>query len=162
MPTYVFDCPCGTQIKKNLKMGEHPTHPCPECGAAAPRAWMGNGFGFGFAASPKPAPANTGVAKNDYPTADRIVGSDADTRWELYEARAKVKEQVRAVGGDHALNRRNGDGFVEYAAGGKELIAQRKDAANAIRKGIENGAIVSTSQDDAIKAQIKAAKVRSQ
>lgn len=127
MPKYTFACPtCNTEFERTLKMGEHPTHPCPACQGPAPRVWMGQGFGFDFAASQKAAPANTGVTKHDYPTADQAVGSSSDARWAEYNAREKVKGQVRDVGGNRALIRKNGEGYVEYEAGTQNLIEGRK------------------------------------
>lgn len=127
MPKYTFECPgCQTQFERTLKMGEHPTHPCPSCQGAAPRVWMGQGFGFDFAASQGAAPANTGVAKMDYPTADQAVGQSADARWAEYNARETVKTKVREVGENRALVRRNGEDFVEYQAGAQNLIDGRK------------------------------------
>lgn len=127
MPKYTFECStCNTQFERTLKMGEHPTHPCPACQGPAPRVWMGQGFGFDFAASQKAPPANTGVTKHDYPTADQAVGSSADARWAEYNAREQVKGEVREVGGNRALIRKNGEGFVEYRAGSQNLIEARK------------------------------------
>jgi hypothetical protein len=87
---------------------------------------MGQGFGFDFAASQTAAPANTGVTKHDYPTADQAVGSSADARWSEYHAREKIKTQVREVGANRALIRRNGEDYVEYQAGSSNLIDARK------------------------------------
>ena len=127
MPKYTFECPaCEVQFERTLKMDEHPTHPCPSCRGQAPRVWMGQGFGFDFAAPANAAPANTGVAKHDYPTADQAVGSSADARWGEYNAREKVKGEVRKVGGNRALIRRNGQNYVEYEAGTSNLLDARK------------------------------------
>ncbi len=127
MPKFVFECAaCQMQFERTLKMGEHPDHPCPSCQAPAPRVWMGQGFGFDFSAQATGAPANTGVTKHDYPTADQAVGSSADARWREYKAREQVKGKVRQVGGDRALIRRNGEGYVEYEVGTKTLIDARK------------------------------------
>lgn len=123
MPKYSFECECGTQFSKTLKMGEHPTHECPNCEQEAPRVW--EGFGFSFAPGGS-APANSGVAKHDYPTADYAVGRDADSRWAEYRARERVKDKVREVGGSRALIRKNGQDYVEYTAGGSKLIEDRK------------------------------------
>ena len=127
MPKYTFECQsCQVQFSRNLKMGEHQTHPCPACQTPAARLWMGQGFGFGFEVPPGAAPANTGVAKHDYPTADQAVGQSAEARWQEHHARDRIKDKVREVGGSRALIRRNGDGFVEYEAGTNNLIEKRK------------------------------------
>ncbi len=94
--------------------------------------WMGQGFGFGFAASPTAAPANTGVAKNDYPTSDQIVGSHAEARWERYNEREKVKSKVREVAGGRTLVRRTGSDYIEYQAGSDKTIEGRKKVRDEI------------------------------
>lgn len=152
MPKFTFECePCQTQFTRNLPMGEHPSHPCPTCALPAPRMWMGQGFGFGFAPSPTAAPANTGVAKNDYPTADQVVGSHAEARWGIYNERAKVKEKVREVGGSHILKRRQGDGYVEYEAGSEAVVAARK----ALTRQAQEQGVQGASSTDALVAQME-------
>jgi hypothetical protein len=99
-------------------MGDHPTHPCPDCKDEAPRLFDKAAFGFGFT-SGGTAPANSGVHDQDYPSADKIVGRSADARWETYRERDKVKKKVREVGGNQALERIDGDGYTEYAAMGQ-------------------------------------------
>lgn len=118
MPKYTFECPtCSTRFDRTLKMGEHPTHPCPSCSNEAPRLFEGSAFGFGFAEPiKKSAPANTGVHSMDYPSADMIVGRSAEARWGTYRARDEVKKKVRQDGGNSALSRVDGEGFVEYEA----------------------------------------------
>lgn len=113
MPKYAFHCQvCATRFERTLKMGEHPTHACPGCSEEAPRLFTA--FGFGFAAG-EGAAANSGVHDHDYPSADKIVGRSANERWGQYREREKVKNQVRAKGGQ-SLVRVDGDGFVEYDA----------------------------------------------
>jgi putative FmdB family regulatory protein len=123
MPKYTFECICTVRFSRTLKMGQHPTHKCPSCGAEAPRLF--EEFAFEFARQGK-APANSGVSKHDYPTADIAVGADADSRWETIRARDRVKDQVRKEGGHRALIRRQVDGGVEYEAGSDRLIENRK------------------------------------
>lgn len=124
---FAFECPdCQVQFERNLKMGEHPSHPCPSCQGPAPRVWMGQGFGFDFAASPTAAPANTGVSKKDYPTGDQIVGAHAEARWGRYHEREKVKQKVRETAGTRTLVRRMGEDYIEYQAGSKNLVEGRK------------------------------------
>jgi hypothetical protein len=115
-------------------MGEHPHHACPNCGAQAPRQWNGAKFGFDFAEGK--TPGNSGVSKDDYPTADQAVGKSAEARWAEYDERAKVKEKVREVGGHRALARTHGDGnrHIEYTSGGEELIKQRKELAAGVNR----------------------------
>jgi len=116
MPRYTFECPlCSTRFDRTLKMGDHPTHPCPSCKEEALRLFDKTAFGFGFAAGGT-APANSGVHDQDYPSADKIVGRSADMRWATYRERDKVKNQVREIGGSPALERVEGEGYTEYTA----------------------------------------------
>lgn len=135
MPKYVFECPdCNLQFSRALKMDEHPAHPCPNCGARALRQWNGNGFGFDFAEGT--TPGNSGVSKQDHPTADQAVGSSADKRWAEYAARDKCKEKVREVSGHRALSRVQGPGnkHIEYRSGGEALVENRKKLAEGVNK----------------------------
>lgn len=129
MPRYTFECPdCSARFTKSLKMGEHPTHPCPSCGTDALRFWEGEGFGFDFQEGA--VPGNSGVTKQDYPTADQAVGRDAEKRWQELHDRDKVKKIVRSKGGHRALTRRHGiendKAYIEYEAGGEKLVEKRK------------------------------------
>ena len=117
MPQYVFECQhegCNLRFEKSLKMGDYTTYECPNCRDQAPR--IVEGFAFGFKDTPGAPPGNTGVHKEDYPTADHIVGKDADKRWAQHKERDAVKNQVRQVSTTHALTRRTAkDGsYVEY------------------------------------------------
>jgi hypothetical protein len=101
------------------------------------------GFSFDFKEKAGALPGNTGVHKDDYPTADQAVGKDADKRWEQHRERDVVKNQVRAVGGSPALIRRTAkDGsFVEYeamsAAGRQVRRTTAKKAIEAMRTAKE-------------------------
>ena len=135
MPKYVFECPsCDLQFSRALKMGEHPDHLCPNCNTTAPRQWNGNGFGFDFAQGT--TPGNSGVSKQDHPTADQAVGHSADQRWAEYNEREKVKEKVREVSGHRALRRAHGPGnqHVEYRAGGEGIVKGRKKLAHEVNQ----------------------------
>lgn len=143
MPKYVFECEgCQHEFKRTLKMGDHKDHPCPLCHNPAPRVWSGQGFSHNFAPASTAAPANTGVAKNDYPTGDQIVGASAEARWAEYKAREEVKQKVREVGGNRALIRRQGvEGdtpYVEYEAGTENLIQQRKKLVEGASKAYQD------------------------
>lgn len=114
MPRYVFECQtegCSLKFERSLKMGEHGTYECPSCHEPAPRVM--EGFTFGFT-EPAGKAGNTGVHKEDYPTADHAVGRDADKRWAYYAERDKVKTEARKQGETHALQRNTGPGYVEY------------------------------------------------
>jgi len=123
MPKYTFECTCGLQFTRTLKLDNHKAHICPDCSQEAPR--LLEGFGFAFAPGGT-APANSGVSKHDYPTADYAVGSDSEKRWAEHNARERVKNQVRKEGGTHALIRKNGKGYVEYEAGTPDLLKKRR------------------------------------
>jgi len=91
------------------------------------------GFGFSFSSSPSAATANTGVHKDDYPTADQIVGREAEHNWGVIHRREKVKEEARGQGGTHALIRHDGEGFIDYepmSDGGR--VARRNLAKRAV------------------------------
>jgi len=133
MPKYAFECPdCDLQFTRALKMGEHPDHPCPNCGVSAARQFNGNGFGFDFAEGE--TPGNTGVSKQDHPTADQAVGSSADKRWAEYAERDKVKKKVREATGHHAIRRAHGPGnqHIEYQEGGQGIVDGRKKIAGEV------------------------------
>lgn len=146
MPKFTFDCACGLRFTRSLKMGEHPQHPCPDCGEEAPRFWEGQSVTHAFA--PGGHPTNSGVSKHDHPSADQAVGQSAEQRWAEIGEREKVKKQVREMGGTDKLIRRNapetktgGSSYVEYTAASSKLIEARKAlvkgaaAAEASEKG---------------------------
>lgn len=145
MPQYTFFCTrCTLQFKRRLSMGVHPTHLCPECKAAAPRQWEGQGFGFEFQPTAGTAQANSGVSKHDYPTADNIVGRSADAQWGVIHARNAAKAKIRDRG--TGLSRRdqveNGQVVSEYTALPQGTYDARKKLegvfkAKAARDGIE-------------------------
>lgn len=105
-------------------MGTWPTHACPHCKEEAPRKFE-DGFSFAFQAGKGADQANTGVHDLDYPSADKVVGRSAESRWDTFRQRQKVKEEVRKVGGGQALVRRDGPGFVEYDAMTDASLAAR-------------------------------------
>lgn len=137
MPKYTFDCTCGVQFTRTLKLGDHFSHPCPACQEEAPRLFEGFSHSFSTVGV---TPTNSGVSKLDHPTADQAVGSNADVRWAEIAEREKVKQQVRQMGGSRALMRKNGKDYIQYTAGGQALVDQRKrtvKAANEIYKKID-------------------------
>lgn len=134
MPRYVFECQneeCNCRFERTLKMGDHPMHPCPSCNEDAPRCLAAEGFAFGFKMEPAKE-GNSGVHKEDYPTADHAVGRSAERRWASYEERKKVKAEARAAGQTHALIRQDaasGD-FVEYQPMSQTGLDARKKRAS--------------------------------
>jgi len=111
-------------------MVDHVKHPCPSCGQDAPRAWEET-FSFGFSESKTAAPANTGVHKEDYPTADHLIGKDADTRWAMLNEREKVKNAAREKGGTHALIRHNSREYIDYEPMSETGLDARRRLAKA-------------------------------
>lgn len=132
MPKYTFSCQtetCLLRFERSLKIGEHPGFVCPSCHELAPRVL--EGFSFDFKETSTSVPGNTGVHKDDYPTADHAVGKDADKKWDRYRARDEVKKQVREAGQTHALNRVTAtDGsYIEYSALNEPARQVRRAAA---------------------------------
>jgi putative FmdB family regulatory protein len=140
MPKYVFDCQtedCHLRFERIIKMGDHPTHPCPSCKSEAPRVLDQEGFAFAFAQPEKAAPGNTGVHKDDYPTADHIVGKDAEQRWGTYAEQAKVKQVAREKGETHALIRHQGKDYIDYEPMTDAGLTARKNLAQRAMKAME-------------------------
>ena len=134
MPKYVFECYyCQLRFERALKMGDHLDHPCPECEEAAPR--IIEGFAFQFASGGKD-PANSGVHDHDYPTADKIVGRDADERKEFVHNRDLAKNDLRKQAGTNALSRLTGsNGEIEYRPLTRRSAEVRRSLADqAIRR----------------------------
>lgn len=140
MPKYVFECQtegCSLRFERNLKIGNPVDHPCPECAAAAPRVLEGEGFAFAFAAKAAAPIGNTGVHKDDYPTADHLVGKDSETRWESYERQKKVKDEARQMGGTHALHRHQGKDYIDYTPMSEPHRNARRNLAKAAIKAMQ-------------------------
>lgn len=136
MPKYVFQCGkdgCNVRFERTLHLDNHKIHSCPGCGEDAPRYLEGEGFGFSFSGSSTGSTANTGIHKEDYPTADHVVGKSADARWGEYGERSKVKEAARMQGGAYPLIRHTTTGHIDYepmSDGGR--VARRNLAKKAV------------------------------
>ena len=135
MPKYVFQCNkgCNVRFERTLRLDNYKGQPCPSCGQEAPRHLEGEGFAFAFTGNATGSTANTGVHKEDYPTADHAVGKSADARWGELDARAKVKDEARKQGGTPALIRHTTEGHLDYepmSDGGR--VARRNLAKKAI------------------------------
>ena len=140
MPKYLFECQvCNVRFERTLKIGDHPTQTCPSCKDPAPRVWDGQGFGFGFAEGTGSQAGNSGVTKDDYPTADHAVGKSADARWAEINEREKVKRKVREVGGTTALVRNHAPdrSYIEYSSMTPEQIEGRRKLAADAQKATE-------------------------
>jgi hypothetical protein len=124
-------------------MGEHPTNKCPSCGEEAPRLFTS--FGFGFTKPENSAPANTGVHDLDYPSADKIVGRSAESRWGTYRARDEAKKTVRKEGKTQALVRFDSEGFTEYTSMREEEVKAREKLVD-YAVDVERNAIIENPQ----------------
>lgn len=115
MPKYLFECQeCKVQFERRLKIGPHPQYKCPSCKEPAPRVFDGEGLSFAFRTESGTAAANSGVHKDDYPTADQAVGRSASDRWEMISKRDQVKNEARKLGKTHALIRTGTDNYIDY------------------------------------------------
>ena len=139
MPKYSFSCDCGATFTKTLKIGEHKTHVCPSCSGMAKQ--IIEKFGFNFALGK--TPGNSGVSKQDYPTADQAIGQSADIRWKEIHARDEVKEEVRKTTGKKALRREHGpdNKYIEYSGASSELIDHRKKVVRSVETAVKSGKI---------------------
>lgn len=139
MPKYVFICAsCVVEFERTLKMGTHPTHECPSCSEPAERVWEGTELAFGFADSANATPTNTGVHKEDYPTADHVVGKSANQRWEQVHERDKIKAEARKLGKTHKLIRHTHDNYIDYEpmspVGGAARKQLTKEAIETVKR----------------------------
>jgi putative FmdB family regulatory protein len=101
MPVFEFSCPsCGLRFEKLVKDKTCQEHSCLDCGAVAQKQL--SSFGFRFEASKSPGP--TGVDSLDS-NVDKIVGRDADKRWEYIKDRNTEKRRVQ--GSDKVPLRKN-------------------------------------------------------
>jgi putative FmdB family regulatory protein len=137
MPRYTFVCDaCVIEFDRTLKIAENLTHECPSCTGMANRVWDASGLSFGFADSPNAAPANSGVHKEDYPTADHLIGKDANLRWGEISEREKVKNAAREKGGTHALIRHTDPQHIDYEPMSGQGMAARRSLARAAIEGL--------------------------
>lgn len=130
VPKYTFECVyCEVRFERTLKMGNHTEYQCPACEEQAPRVL--DGFAFAFAPGGSAA-ANSGVHDHDYPTADKVVGRDADARWEVMRDREAAKAELRKKAGTTGISRFNDkDGTIEYTTMTKSTIEARRKLADA-------------------------------
>ncbi len=130
MPQYTFECQtCNLRFSRLLKMENHTIHECPNCKDEAPRVIEGFAFQFEKGTG---APGNSGVHADDYPTADKAVGRSADERWALMNARNKVKDEARKMGGTHALIRHTGPDYIDYEPMNPAGIDARRELARGM------------------------------
>lgn len=135
MPKYAFEClECQLYFERYLKTGEHTTHECPSCRDAAPLVITGFGFSFGGGAT-----ANSGVHKQDYPTADQAVGRSAEDRWKVISAREQVKKEARKQGGTPALIRHTGRDYIDYEPMSEAGKSARRKLAQEAFKAVAEG-----------------------
>lgn len=139
MPKYSFECQeCSLRFDRNLKVGaEYTTHVCPDCKEPAPLVM--SDFGFQFAQGTGPT-SNSGVHDLDYPTADKMVGRSAESRWSHIREREAVKKKAREQGQTHALIRHTGKDFIDYEPMSDQgRTARRSLAKEALAKLKKDG-----------------------
>ena len=97
MPIYEFQCgDCGLRFEKLFRtVTQDPEAPCGSCGKPAQKLVSAAAFQFAHTPVGGPRPQNTGVHALDY-NADRIIGRDAERRWEAAEKRRALKRKVAA------------------------------------------------------------------
>lgn len=131
MPKYSFECQqCVIRFERRLKIEEHLEHKCPSCKGPAPRVFDGEGLNFAFRTESGTAAANSGVHKDDYPTADQAVGRSASDRWEILSQRDRVKNEARKLGGTHALIRTGTEDYIDY----EPMTQTGRDARRALAR----------------------------
>lgn len=109
MPLFLFYCTdCNARFER-VTTKETAEQPCPLCKKPAPKTLQGQTFSHAFAA-PK-NPTNSGITSYDHPTAEMVVGRDADKKWENYGKRKKIKEKLRAESGTRFLSRDEKDTY---------------------------------------------------
>lgn len=110
MPMYDYKCECGLSFEALVRKKEDAAEQeCPACGEAAAKEF-GSGF-LGFMFGSGQTPGNTGVDSLDSKI-DKLVGRDADERWEEVKDRESHKRSVRKDRGKRAL-KKNPDGSYD-------------------------------------------------
>ncbi len=94
MPTFVFQCKCGLQFEKSVRMSRRDKPVNCKCGEVAPRL-MPEGVAGVFVQKAKggPVPQNTGISSYDVHV-DRVIGVSAEDGWGFQEKRDAVKREV--------------------------------------------------------------------
>lgn len=134
MPKYSFECfDCTLRFERNLKSDVHVSHECPSCKELAPL--VVSGFAFAFAVGSGPS-ANSGVHDHDYPTADKAIGRNADTRWTHIRAREAVKKAAREQGGTQALIRHTGKDYIDYEPMSPLGMSARRSLAKEVKEAL--------------------------
>lgn len=107
MAVFEYGCPlCGLRKEKLFRKTPPDTISCPACNADAPRLLSDFGFAFGSGK----VPGNTGVDSLDS-SIDKIVGRDADSRWESVKDRNSRKNRLKRE--TNAPIRMNSEGEYE-------------------------------------------------
>lgn len=148
MAIYEFACEeCGLkfEVMKGMSLSDEPEK-CPECGNVAKK--LVSVANHAFAHTPTgPVPQNTGIHQIDY-NADRVIGRDAERKWQKIEERTKYKrgklqEAARTQGVDakmdHLVRTREGAGDYRLITEPERLeVNTRRELANAVTKAVAN------------------------
>lgn len=103
MPMYDYKCECGLAFEALVRSkDEAPDKECPSCGEMVPKNQAPSFLGFLFGSGN--TPGNTGVDSLDS-SIDKMVGRDADQRWEDVKDRNSYKRKVRDKYGAKALKK---------------------------------------------------------
>lgn len=93
MPLFEFKCDCGLVFEEIVRDETAQTHECPDCGRTAEKEISDFGFKFEGKGDGNPE-KDTGVDSVDN-NIDRIIGRDADHRWEHIKDRQSRKRRVQ-------------------------------------------------------------------
>ena len=103
MPMYDYKCECGLFFEALVRtQKETPDKECPSCGEMVPKSEAPSFLGFLFGSGD--TPGNTGVDSLDS-SIDKMVGRDADQRWEDVKDRNSRKRKVVQKHGTAALKK---------------------------------------------------------
>jgi len=126
MPIYEFQCPCGIRFEAEASMKDNQKpHPCPDCGALAPR-WVPRDVAGTFNVKTKGmTPQNTGIHSMDT-NWDRTIGKDSEDKWIEFGRHYKDKEAfMRANGVGRSDISRNPDGTYRVLRPEEKAIHKR-------------------------------------
>lgn len=109
MAVVEYSCKACGLLSEELFRSKAPTEiACPACGGVSERSLSDFGFKFGNGKTP----GNTGVESldRDY---DKLIGRDAETRWESVKDRNSRKQEVQRAHGGKVPLRINSHGEYE-------------------------------------------------
>lgn len=118
MPLYEYQCPCGLKFEKLLPRASSDPQSCPDCGEPAVKQVSASNFAFGESRRTGKTGAvaetaggelvaeyrdgNTGVHSVDS-NIDKMVGRDAERRWNQIDSREDAKKSARREHADRRV-----------------------------------------------------------